>query len=311
MSDIVRRAYMSKPGETLLLAMPSVEGDGVAIPGINVLLERAETLQAALAVPSTSLYVSPIVSVPLVAASVDRRSVPANMLWHPFVWLPKRMRQPYLFVSDGGAERVESLDEWAIRLSLELTGTGLYDPGTGSWADILSIMGLRLEDANTRSRIDAWRAGGADDLLDSFDLTPYVDSPDEPDWAVGLAHAMFENVIGAAWHVTAKDLAGLARQAVQMHDLNVVEYAATVARRFIGDALVSDDPEVTLAAVCDDALGGLELLGVDGLDLSDGPAAELIGALEKVRGEYAQHFDTLAEFGNETGLEEPLIEAGD
>lgn len=96
----------------------------------------------------------------------------ADILWLPVFWLPEALALRYTVQSEDG-ERVETDDEWAIRVAIELTGSGLYDPETGSWLDVFAAHGIDKDAPDTALRVAAWLEGESDPQLDAIDLTGY------------------------------------------------------------------------------------------------------------------------------------------
>lgn len=126
-------------------------------------------------------------------------------MWHPLFWLPDRVASKYVFTDEGGNEQLESDDEWAARVALELTASGLYDQQTGEWQDILGIEGIDTEDENDKARISAWLSGNEDELLDSIDLSEDMNVPDDPNWAADAIYASFEDLRVQVWAIVADD----------------------------------------------------------------------------------------------------------
>lgn len=155
-----RRPYLTDPGDSLLL------------PGSPIEASYTYTqYQHATGVPHEDLVTSTLVAVPIPvpprSGFGDTRRWPSTrpeMMWHPLLWLPGWVTGRYEF--DG---RRESDDEFVLRVALQLSESGLYDPGTGTWMDILAASGLDTDDPSDVERVRRWLSGGEDALLDSMD----------------------------------------------------------------------------------------------------------------------------------------------
>ncbi|GAA3599243.1 hypothetical protein GCM10022198_24420 [Klugiella xanthotipulae] len=76
---------------------------------------------------------------------------------------------------DGAEPLVESDEDWAIRVTLCLQASGLYDSETGGWVDVLAREGLNIEDPVIQQRVKAWTDSAVDHTLDAIDFT--IDFP--------------------------------------------------------------------------------------------------------------------------------------
>lgn len=94
-----------------------------------------------------------------------------SAMWHPLMWLPEALRTPRTIVDSVGFSRVETSDEWALRVLLAMTESGLYDTETGEWADILAAVGVDARTPEGLSRVQAWLDGDDDATLDGVDLS--------------------------------------------------------------------------------------------------------------------------------------------
>ncbi|NDL60231.1 hypothetical protein [Phytoactinopolyspora mesophila] len=171
-----RKPYLLEKGEPLLIATDPIMaairfGDVVADTGID----------------ETSLLSSPLcaVALPKYPASwgQDMRrweGTDARMMWHPLLWLPHRVAARYV---DSEGE-MEDDHAWAARVSLELTQAGFYEDASGTWLDVLSLIGIDIDTDEGSQRVEAWLEGAADSALDSLDLTEHLDVSDDPHWAL-------------------------------------------------------------------------------------------------------------------------------
>lgn len=130
----------------------------------------------------------------------------AEVMWHPLLWLPKRLAGRYRITRADGTTAPESDDAWAVRIALELTFSGLYDDATGTWADVLSMYDIDLAMPEQLMRVQSWLDGAPDDALDAIDLSEHVDLPEDRAWAVAAADAMLPELRTTAWALAADSL---------------------------------------------------------------------------------------------------------
>ena len=200
-SPSLRRAALTEQGEPLVVSQSPIE---TAI--------RLGTWLGMTGLTDDETLISPLVSVPLPVypeswPAGHRRwpSVNADAMWHPLMWLPERVAHRYVVETEDPdrpgtwIEHVETDDEWAVRVALELAHCGLYDEGTGTWFDVLAAAGLDVEDEIDLARIEEWLAGSADPVLDSIDLSPIIDVPTDEAWAVSVAAAWVDDLRIITW----------------------------------------------------------------------------------------------------------------
>lgn len=151
-----RRPYQSEPGDSLLLPGNPIEA------GFTY-----GHYQRATGVPHEDLVSSTLVAVPIPVRPVEGfgetprwRGARAELMWHPLMWLPGEVTTRAEF--DG---RRETLDEFAVRVAIQLTDSNLYDPATGTWLDVLAIGGLNVDDPADVERVRLWLGGAPDSLL--------------------------------------------------------------------------------------------------------------------------------------------------
>lgn len=196
-----RRHFLTEPTETLILARSAL---GV--------IERFNVFKEWSGIDQEFIVTNPLVSIPLPTRShtVGPRGwqvdALASAFWHPLFWLPERIAMRYRFRDTDGSEYFESEDQWVTRVALECTLSGLFDPTTGTWFDILAASGLDSDDPATMSRVSAWLAGEDDPILDTIDLSPITEVEGDPDWALGVAAELMNALPGASWAVLADDL---------------------------------------------------------------------------------------------------------
>lgn len=302
MSD-TRRPYLLEPGEPLLLLRPDPDTDSE--PGLAALVKQAERLEqwlTATGMDDADVYSSPLVSTPLpiYAGRIPRAAkrwpgLSPALMWHPLMWLPERLAEPYLLVEAGengrDTERLESPDEWAVRVALEMTASGMYDPATGGWVDVLALYDIDATSAGHSDRIVDWFAGAPDEQLDGVDLEVFLASPEDPDWSVRLAASLFDDLVASSWAIVADDLlsvalglqgAGMDAGELRSRAAGLIELATDQ----IGDAVLG--PELHLLERLEQIRRGLDAMtSTRASDYADGPLADVIQVLHSVATTYA------------------------
>ena len=221
---------------------------------------------------ASEVAVSALVSIPLPIYPPEwsmrhRRwkGVRPEAMSNPLMWLPNRVAGRYTVIANDSEDAVESLDEWSVRVCLELTATGFYDPETGQWFDVLAEHGLDISEPETIERVSHWLSGEPDEVLDSIDLTDSFDviaepddfgfeaeSPDDPkDWGLRTAAALVHESPATrsgpgplriiAWAVHSAALADFAQDLMAQEDFDLDEMQDDIAR---------------LMSMCDGSLAG-------------------------------------------------------
>ncbi|MFF3064161.1 hypothetical protein ACFVQ3_06365 [Oerskovia sp. NPDC057915] len=209
-----RRALDVGPGEHLLLPASTLDTTG-----------RLHLWRAFTGLHDGELLLSPLTASPLPmpwTVPAGHRRWPGlrpAAMWHPLLWLPARLRTPITLRDPlTGETWGETYDEWATRVALEMTESGpviiddrqwvllhdpshgrhvrplgpddadlvpLYDPITGTWLDVLSTVGLDVDDPAHLARVERWLAGDDDEALDAVDLDVFLRAADrDPAWAL-------------------------------------------------------------------------------------------------------------------------------
>ena len=198
--DHRRRPFLTEPGEPLLLTRDAL---GFA--------ERFSEFSAFTMLPTEQIIASPLLTQPLVvkSRSAGPRGLAPTMnpgaLWHPLFWLPERVAFRYRWNEDG-VQQIEDDTEWSVRVALEVTMSGLYDPADGTWLDVLSVQGLDVEDAAVQQRLTDWLRGQPDALLDEINLSAVVNHPTEPDWALDSTGELLPTLQPACWALLADNI---------------------------------------------------------------------------------------------------------
>ncbi len=172
-------------------------------------------------------------------ASGRRRvaGVRPEAMWLPTLWLPADVTGRHRFeIRDGevvdfgvGAPRQggpfpegmyrESEELWVIRLCLELSESGVYDPYTGTWLDVLDLVGIDVDEPRSVQRVQAWLDGGADadlELLESgLELGAILSDASDPGWALSSALAMYDQLLYCSWALGADSLRDVANDILE------------------------------------------------------------------------------------------------
>jgi len=168
----------------------------------------------------------------------------------PLMWLPQRLAYPYEIIDadEEGNEirRLEDPEELALRIVMELSQAGLYNPQNAGWVDVLELHGLDSNDPATLARVSAWLEGEPDSVLDAIDLTEQIEDLQDRDWALHMTQGIFADMKAASWHVIAtglvQTLRGVREEGGGARELrDTLELVCTVAIQDIGDALLTLD----------------------------------------------------------------------
>lgn len=242
----VRRPSLLAEGEPLLLARSAIE------TAVRFTAYAGES-----GLPRPAVLSTPLCSMPLpIYTDFGTRDdgkrrrrwegTRPEYMWHPLMWLPPRVAGRYqLDDPRTGESRLEDDDLWAIRVAFELTASGLYDPITGTWFDVLHTVGIDIEEPADVARVERWLNGAADEDLDSIDLSGYLDI-DPSNWALETALALRDDLERASWALIADDLLTLADETVDNVDLPTAQrLSATRSLAGLGESLLSRVPNET------------------------------------------------------------------
>jgi hypothetical protein len=216
------------------------------------------------------------------------------------MWLPDRLSAP---------SADDSSDVFAVRVALELTITGLYDVETGTWLDILSTVGLDVDDDIVQARITEWLEGAPDAELDSIDLSSGLDDPSDIDWSRAQAEELLALLVPASWAVLSNDLITMASDALADEDINPTDLAVD-ARTIVYLAQGStEDGQESAAALWDRILDDLVNWPHRTLEeLTEGPFDALIESLYTIRNDYWVFVEALWE---DSGAGTPEVAAAE
>lgn len=184
-SSLVRRHYLSDPGEPLTL---------VVDPLANV--DRFSQMLEDWGLPAGSVAMSPLVSIPVPiydpgwGAQGVRRwpGTKPEAMWHPLMWLPDELAFQFEMFeeSDPESSTAEGFELWSLRLACELESSGLYSPALG-WVDVLAAHGLDSARQDHLARVERWLHGAPDQVLDQIDLRTLMGEGWSPQRCLELA----------------------------------------------------------------------------------------------------------------------------
>lgn len=242
-----RRQMLTEPGDTLLLSKSSFEA-----------LRRFSDWQELTGMAPEGFTADTLCSVPIPiypeVAPGERRfaGVKPSAMWHPLFWLPARVSGEYqLKTGPNGELEPESTGLRSVRIALEMTASGLYNPETGTWADILSTVDIDADNPIDQARIAEWQAGGVDDALDSIDLEEFLTIQEQPNWAIENGLLLLDTFTRAQWAILADSLIALIDEAASPEsgapaDLTEVRDATAMAAFLASvhlDAVPTDDED--------------------------------------------------------------------
>lgn len=196
------RTFLTRPGEHLLLPpqimdIPTRHAEFIAYTGLS----------------PHDVVVSTMASIPLPlyppGGFRGRRweGVDPVAMWLPLMWLPTRVALPYRTDDPAsGTSSYETPDEWAARVALEVSASGLYDPETGQWTDVLAMHGIDISDPDAVERVGSWLAGSTDPILDGIDLSERFTRPHEEHWAAEVVEAMGAPLLQSRFALLAADV---------------------------------------------------------------------------------------------------------
>lgn len=249
---------------------------------------------------------TPLLSIPVPLYIGDRpfRDVPAKILWHPLFWLPPRLAERYQVQSPEGMS-IEDDVTWAVRVCLDMTASGVYNPDDESWVDILAMAGLDVEDDIDLARVEAWQDGEPDDDLDGLAgrIEKMLDIPEE-DAFYALAASSMDALAEAA---AARTASVLLREELEpildpsAEDLSVA-HSATLTAVYAARLFL----QIPVPGV-DDGLWGALVEEIDSIEPSDTGAVldrvaePAAAALETI----VQHFGPALEFWEKNTAPEP------
>lgn len=209
-----RRPFILEPGQHLLLEVDPIR-----------VMTNCARFGRQTGIPARGLKMCRLAALPIPIGTVrDWPDVRPEMLWLPLLWLPPKLAEPQHFAVEGGLAHlvdssdttavgvsVESDEEWILRVCLELTAAGAYDPKSGTFLDVMDCIGIDLETTRDHKRVAAWLDGASDEVIDQFAsgqlLAGHIAGEVEPDWALNEALANCAHYVSCAHAFGAESLA--------------------------------------------------------------------------------------------------------
>lgn len=311
------------PGEPLVLFRGA---DPVAF------FERERWFQEVTGLSGDRIVSSPLCAVPLPIARRDDLGLlerwPAEMnpelLWLPLFWLPEVVLTRYLIENPNTREeRMETDDEWALRVASELGAAGLYDPETGAWMDVLAAHGIDIEAPDTVLRLGAWLEGESDPVLDHIDLSPLFALADEAGNPIDLHQEALQFAVDATPLATTAQLASFAERLLERMQATVyaernlasrieqVDEIGTLSFLLLSEAILPPSQSQVVDVVQDarDSIdeilqGEAELPPEEAWEAVEGIADDLNVMLERVVAEYGPFREAWDGAFSESSLDE-------
>lgn len=281
----VRRRILTNPNESLLLCHSAFDlssrfGEFADLSGVP------ET-----AILSTSLSAVPIPDYRKIEPGRRRwEGTRPEFMWHPLMWLPARLAERHVMVGDDRNIH-EITPVYTLRVIAELAAANLYDAETGTWLDILSVVGLDITAPDVQSRVAAWLEGVEDEVLDAIDLTDLLVN-DDPEWAFDLAVDLALPALFASWAVMANDMANICEMVTGADGEDVHSALSTIYYTGINELrTVPNGTESTSDQFWTELGRALEDTPADQLATLHLP--RVVEYLERVRDEYWKHYESL------------------
>lgn len=260
-ATLPRRPFLLEEGEQLLITRDAL-----------VAAERLTGFVEATGIAPELLVADPVTATPLPIHARGKRfeDVLPDSLWNPLFWLPEEVALRFRIRETEYSEpRPETDAEWALRIAIEVSTSGLYSPEEG-WLDVFALYGIDPDDPADLAAVQAWQAGLPEERLDSIDLRQHVAFTELND-AFNSAQEMYPLLMAAQWGYTASSLL----VAVEADKESVALYAALAAEMLSAEP--SDKPDQLHQAA--------EALAAGGSLAEHGP--QVITALNAILSDYA------------------------
>jgi len=221
-ATLPRRAFLFDEGEKILISRDVIQS-----------AKRLMEFVQATGVSPEDIVTDPVVGIPIPIHSRGKRfdTVEPDALWNPLFWLPEDIALRVRILETENAEpRPETDAEWAIRIALEVTSSGLYTPD-GGWVDVFALYGINPDDPADLEAIQAWQAGLPEPRLEAIDLRQHVTFSDDND-AFHVAQEMYPLLMSAQWALTAASLIAT----IEEDPADIASYAT------LGAAMLSAEP---------------------------------------------------------------------
>ena len=206
------------------------------------------------------VVLSPVVTIPLPVTTAtsgvrNRPQVKPEMMWFPMFWLPLGVGLRFrVRDTEDGSLRVETSEEWAVRVMSMSAEAGLFDPETGTWLDALSTVGLDAFSPDTLRRITTWQQGAEDPDLDRIDLSSRFTFTEE---SISSAILSAQDLTRMQWALSSGEirLATSGILSMRLSDEDLVETAEAWA--FLALTGFSGDPELPSGASVQQVLSSI------------------------------------------------------
>jgi hypothetical protein len=306
-----RRACLTNPGEPLLLARDPID----SVIRFGQFAEQSGIDTTELVALHTVAVPLPIWPEPWPKGTPRWKGTRAELMWHPLMWLPRHLASRTDLPFNGDRQpHHESDDEWAVRVALEMTVSGLYDQTTGTWLDVLATVGIDIDRPRAQARVAAWLAGRPDAALDRIDLTDLISDQEDPHWsslaAVDLAPVLrrYSWALGADALIDVLDSLPAEIDQHAMAGDAAVDVATTVAT--VGSAWMEGIPDSDAAETLRQAARELaDGLASSARALIEGPVARMSATLLEVRERFWPEVTSkIAELGDLAGGIDRLLE---
>ncbi|WP_156891408.1 hypothetical protein [Agromyces subbeticus] len=299
-----RRPFLTEPGERLIVASNAWD-----------VATRFTDMVDATGLPGDFIHTTPLVAVPLPIRTVhgDERTgrrwpstVHPEFMWHPFMWLPDRVALRYRIASDDDPRgyTLETDAEWAVRVALEVTATGLYDTATGTWLDVLDTVGLDIDNSVDLARVEEWLNGEPDADLDRIDISDaFAADGEDEHWAFEVASGLIPQLQPASWAIMADSLIATVSNDIQANaDTATIakeaRWVVGLAKGILSEVPAGEDgksPESTWDRI-DEELGAP---GLSAAAIMAGPVNEFTEALYGIRDDYWSFVDQFSKVAAE------------
>jgi len=293
----VYRPMMTDPGESLLVAHDALQ-----------FTTRWGEFARRTGIPLDAFLADPICTIPLPVYPPQwegsrRRwvGVKPEAMWHPLLWLPDALAARNIIDLDAGDGDVTTGPEpdglWAARVAAELMDSGLYEPETGHWLDVLALVGLDSTDADVQVRVAQWLDGADDPLLDQIDLSGYLN--DDPEFFLVETGNSYGSLRRTSWAVLAQNLNRHLVEATQASsDTTMRDAVATVSYLGASLRLADGSPQPERARrLWDGAVASCEASVLERAPLTSTQLAELVTLLrtelDAVYGENRQWMEAM------------------
>lgn len=114
-------------------------------------------------------YPLPLLGEDALMEPLAKQTTNLTMLKHPLFWLYGEILKPQTIAVEA-EPRLEWEPEIALRIAAQLEIARIYDPVPGAWRDVSELIGLDFNDPWVQRRVRVWQKGGADELLDNFNI---------------------------------------------------------------------------------------------------------------------------------------------